>query len=734
MKLVTFDFETHPIAFGAVYPQPVCVIVNSGEESVVITDGDEGGKEGMVQQIAGLLADESLILANHSMAFDLGVLCAANPMYVSQVYQAIIAGRVVCTLIREKMLTLAQTGDLSMGVGDVKVKLLYDLASVMMRRFSIDRSEAKDDESSWRRYFGVLSGVPGAEYPQGALDYLTNDGDDPYRLYLDQEQRRSVLAQEIGCDPLAQQSLRMAQAFSLGMMSAYGVCTDASEHQRIKQWATIESSGPNVDLLIQNGMLVPAQPPREHLKIEGRMVKAQPEKMSTKIIREYILGLHTENPELIPLLYSDPSTRFPDGQISFAKEWLDEVAHLDPVLSQIQHRQAVQKILNTDLPRMTSLDAEGEHTSAVSPVVYVNYDVLKETGRTSSFAGTLYPSFSCQNVHPDVAGVIVPRSGYLFLSIDYQQLELVTLGQTLLNLFGTSMLAKLINEGVDLHAYLGAQIAMRMSLPFQQHCINCRISEAMDVYRAFKGLKDHSDPAAVEIYGQYRKLAKPTGLGYPGGLGAKTMVAYAHHTYGVKIDYDTAALLKQIWFDTFPEMRLYFKHITKDCRDTRNGPRMLDRKGPSGVTELVSMDLYEYTSPLGLFRGGCAFTAAANGIGLQTPAADGASLATISLVRACRDPNGGYPDLLPDSSGVRLMPVLFIHDEFVSEIRDCEEKHLWIPQAQQIMVDAMRVICPDVAVRTDACLMDRWNKKAQPVFDDLGRLSVWKPKKAGSYV
>ena len=83
--------------------------------------------------------------------------------------------------------------------------------------------------------------------------------------------------------------------------------------------------------------------------------------------------------------------------------------------------------------------------------------------------------------------------------------------------------------------------------------------------------------------------------------------------------------------------------------------------------------------------------------------------------------------LSDDTLGPRHRAVMFVHDELIGEVRE-DVAHDCAVRVSQIMVDAMRIITPDVAVKAEPCLMRRWNKRAEPVFNNDGRLIPWEPK------
>ncbi len=98
-------------------------------------------------------------------------------------------------------------------------------------------------------------------------------------------------------------------------------------------------------------------------------------------------------------------------------------------------------------------------------------------------------------------------------------------------------------------------------------------------------------------------------------------------------------------------------------------------------------------------------------------------MAVCTVVRATYEWTQGNTILLDDRHGPRHRACAFIHDEIVGEAReDCA--HEVSHEVARIMVDSMRIVTPDVAVRAEPCLMLRWDKNAKTVYED-GRLVPW---------
>ena len=122
--------------------------------------------------------------------------------------------------------------------------------------------------------------------------------------------------------------------------------------------------------------------------------------------------------------------------------------------------------------------------------------------------------------------------------------------------------------------------------------------------------------------------------------------------------------------------------------------------------------LYQAKNTEGVLRRKCTFNSACN-FPFQSLAALGAKRA---LWAVWRSKYGKYM-------------VNFIHDEILFELpmETAAEDVLVI---EKIMEDAMKKVIPDVRIKAEGCLMDRWDKEAEPVYDLFGNLTVWQPQAA----
>lgn len=711
--LLGWDFETHLMGAQRVAPPVVCL-------SAFYQEGDDPGQEMLygrreddqLSQLLGVifdLTDTDTQRVAHNASFDLAVACAHDPSLMHAAFEMLLDERMHCTIVREKLLCLTQFGSPEFIEDDRgrTLKVDYSIAGLMMYYFGEDRSELKKGDDAWRMNYAELEDIPVDEWPEEAVTYAIGDSVDAVSIWKAQEIRRAQVIHETGVDPFVTLNFRCAADFALHLMTCWGLKVDAEEKQKIEDMIATALAPENLSHLIGSGVLRPGEAPKPYKNGakdkngNPKMTKGKKESINKALLQEIVKEVCEANG--IEVRRTEKTKKFPEGQISTGAEVIDGLYHLSDVLSEYRDRQKLQKLVTTELPRMCMPDG------STAPVVHPSYDILKKTGRTSSFASKAFPSFNCQNVDPRVRNCFVPRDGFLLFSIDYNQMELGTLAQRCLDLFGHSTLAEKINAGYDLHSFLGAQIARHTHDQFSKLAPD----DKDECYELFMQFKKSDDPEEWSFWKHYRTLAKPTGLGYPGGLGPETFVAYAKATYGVIIDLETAELLRDVWKATFDEMPEYFNYINRQCIDERFSEGR-DRR-------------YAYSTPFGMYRPNADYCAAANGLGLQSPSAEGAIWGVIQTVRACFDPTM-RSILGDDSKGPTTRPICFIHDEQLGEVRDDDRVHDRVMEIVRIMVQSMKQVTPDVEARAEAALMRRWDKRAEPVYNEAGRLIPWEPK------
>ena len=196
-----------------------------------------------------------------------------------------------------------------------------------------------------------------------------------------------------------------------------------------------------------------------------------------------------------------------DGSISSKSEDLEPFKHIEFIDNYLEF---------VELEKATSFVK-----NIVSDRIHPRYNCIVNTGRTSC---------SKPNVQqlPRIGGIremFIAKPGHTFLITDYSTLELCTLSQVLLNMYGNSVMADKINNGEDLHKY-------------------------------YAGILFGKSPEKVTK--EERQAAKAANFGFPGGLGTKTFIEFSRG-YGLELTESEASRMKDVWFDAFPEMQDYLR-------------------------------------------------------------------------------------------------------------------------------------------------------------------------------
>lgn len=214
-------------------------------------------------------------------------------------------------------------------------------------------------------------------------------------------------------------------------------------------------------------------------------------------------------------------------------------------------------------------------------VIHPRYNCLLNTGRTSCSK----PNIQQLPRAGEIRSMFVPKTkGNVLVDIDYSSLELSTLAQVTTELYGSSVMADLINVGKDLHTYAASKI--------------------------FKIEED-------KVKKDQRQLAKILNFGLGANMSPDTFVEYAAG-YGVKITPQESKELKEAWLEVFPEMNWYFREPRKHVDVNNSG-------GYMGET-------FSHYTLTGRKRAACTYTAFLN-TGFQGLASDGLKLALYEITK-----------------------------------------------------------------------------------------------------
>jgi hypothetical protein len=678
MNVVAFDTETHLIQPGLLTPKLVCVSVAYGDDGdVALFDRFKG-----TNYMELLLHPEGGIhLVGHNVAYDLGVLVARRPELIPVVFQAYEQGRIWDTKIRQELLDIASGRSVRNGAtfalrNGEWVKAGYSLAGLAGHYLGKDRFAEKTDSDAWRLRYAELEDVPLDQWPVEATHYAKEDAEDTLAIFLKQGGMDGAL-------PTEQEQVRAAWA--LHLISVWGIRTDAAsvdalETVLLKEQARLRKR------VIQAGILVPKRVPEDEAEFHEEVVKR---KKATKKDLQPALDGSTQEIEYedgvpyvvtrttVPMRWSKDSKKLEaythryltrrgkdveltaTGRVSTAKGTLKDSGSF--LLDLVADGGAVDKVIGTYLPALK----EGKERP-----INAKFNVLVNTGRSSCEKPNLQQMPSGRKVG-GTRECFVPREGYVFVSVDYDTLELRALAQVCLVLFGKSEMAGAINADRDLHSQVGATML------------------GMTYEEVEKGKKQKGSKAKTA-----RDAAKAFNFGAPGGLGAASLVTFARTNYGVILTEDQAREMKAQWLKAWPEMHRYFAWINQAV----------------GLGEAV------LRHPItGFVRGDVGYTDGCNHL-FQHLAAQGAKRA---LYRAARE---AYAE--PDSPFFGSRPVVFVHDEIIAEVPEARAATA-SGRLSQIMCEEMAQLIPDVKITASPTLMRYWTKDAVETYDTDGTLVPW---------
>ena len=727
-----FDTETHLIAAGDIMPRLVCASFDIAEEGKLsptssimdtfrawVTGNGDDHMGGLLPQLLAMFQEcyakrARVVIQNAS--FDLCVLMRycqdviagvqkGDPGKAKELYLLIwdtmemsmdseAAGTGVWlhdTILRQKLYYLSTVGMLDFQHKGRDVS--YSLDSLVKTWFDVDISAFKVQSApggrvldgdgnditgtakagaAWRLRYKELDGIPVSQWPPEAAQYAIDDATWARKGFEWQEARRQPRYH----GSMNSEALQVYADTALRLFSATGFRIDQQQVAKVTAYVDAELAKSSVVLEL-NGIVRP----------NGSVCQA--------VLFDRIKAAW-EKKGRYPMLTAT-------GEISASAEVLEELDGVDPVLDLYADRSGMIKIKTGFLPNLTS------------GWVWSNYDVLKETGRTSSYGNSdksrrqpLYPAVNIQQI-PKKDGVrecFLPPVGTVMCSTDYASLELCSVAQVTYTLLGFSIHREKINQGYDLHSYLGSG----MALTLEPVVVNLQIDRDLAYQALVKNRKaqvpdEDQSPEAVRARtlkksaGEWRNFAKPVGLGYPGGLGPATCVVLGKTQYGVSMTEDQSTVFRELWRQTYPEMPMYFQWVNKQT----------DPHFPG-------QDMYCYeTQGFNRFRAACTYCAAANGKAMQSLSADGAKRSVCWLARAMSGavaPDSAF-DLLSDCT-----PLAFIHDENLAALpEDLLTTERALLQAQ-LMVEAMKVHMPDVRISCEPALMRHWTKAAEAVWVD----------------
>ena len=554
-------------------------------------------------------------------------------------------------------------------------KQLYraDLATLVKHYFKVDISEDKKNPDSWRMRYCELDGVPLKDWPKDAIDYAIEDSVWAFKVH--QEHLKLPIMS----------TLSVRADFYLNKMGTFGIEIDKSRVLTLKSEIS-EKLAPKYKKLEEVGLC--------SLQKTGKYKK------NMNVFREYVKE-NVENPEFTA-----------KGTISTSSESIEHYLAVkeDPIFRDYLDIMKYEKVLTAFVSRLEQAD----------PLVRSNYKAVVSSGRTSSSTSKEYASVNIQqmprsvpDVTWDIRNCFVPRKGYKICSIDYAGLELSSTAHQLSELTGRKDMLNTVNKGdspVDMHSMFAYRI---MNLK----------EKTKETYESFVANKKKAP------YKDYRQLAKPINLGFPGGIGYDTMRSLLAREginpklvvlesakfessltwkrskarkegYPVRIRrvgydeyqlvYDELFLLKQELFSLYPDLEYFLSEGHKEYLTGES--KMV--KNEYGEWEREPMYAFE----VGDFkRDWCMYTQVCNGLLMQSPAAIGAKRAMCKIINRF-------------GNSIVVHPLAFIHDEIVFEVLDNDKMYAIIEDISEILIDEMQTILSSVRITVEAEVFDYWKK------------------------
>jgi hypothetical protein len=733
MKIIGWDTETHLIEPGNLTPRFVCLTAYGGEDTLEAftrwLDGRDRGPS-LWTRITGecweVLVTRDLALdffvwalgvadrtVAHNAAFDWGVMCNEFPE-VLPIHAALMEqGKVADTRVREQLWAIA-TDNFKYDRRVGKAEPGFSLSHCVEARLGIklgtksritDTGKVLGNPDAWRLRYSELDGVPADQWPEAAISYAVDDARWAYDVYQHQAQPLDLPAGTVvGSDgTLTNETEQTAAAWVLHLMACHGVYTDAprveSFHKEVEALvASAERAGRKAGFVVINrcktceGTGVQGGRPcrqcegADHdtmlttgaygIRKNGKAIAPAAPKTKTRRSRlqALVTAAYNGDPPMTERPANASATWKP--QVSTSADTLLGSGH--PLLEEYAQGSFAIKLLQTYYPILLR---------GIEVPVTSYPQVLVRSGRTS----WRNPNFQNPPQKGGFRECFIPREGKVFASIDYTALEMCTLAQACLTLFGFSRMAEAINQGRDLHCGFAGQVLRSRGMHLSDDDVERILGKG--VHEGQPAEKDH--PLYAEC-AKARQEAKAGNFGFPGGLGVAAFVKFAKGS-GVNLTFNQAEDLRSAWFERWEEMRPYFDMISDACDTNPDGRFTVKQLGSNRL------------------RGGCSYTSGAN-TWFQGLAADGAKAAMWALYKAC------YVDTDSPLYGVRMWA--FIHDEFLFE-GDEDTAHLWAPAAARIMVAEMKKYTPDVKVGAEPALMRRWLKGAEPVYTPDGKLTLW---------
>lgn len=638
-----------------------------------------GGQEILLREEAldlleTLLADD-VTLVGANIVYDMAVAVANRPRLLIPVFRAFEQLKILSVDVIEKLRKIAC--GLNKFDHRFKRKPRYHLAEMVeeyLGEVMTGKKKDKGGQDPWRLRYKELDGIPLADWPAEAYDYAINDAILTAKVFV--KQQDATYHDAAFKATITDLRRQMMDSWGLYMMRVWGFRTDTLATDMLdKELHEHVDSG--LDFLLSVGIYKEKLTKKKKTGLIERKLSK-----NMKYIEECVTLAYQLKDDVLPM------TEGGKGPVKKPKAKTDVetlTASLDPTLKRLADIMGDKKLMDTYVPILRK--------GAKWPI-NPSYNVMVDSGRTSS-AG---PNIQNQPRKGGVRECFVPAPGYVYVGCDYHTAELRALAQYCLEVLGVSVMAESFKHtekyphGKDLHLVMAASL----------------LHISYDEAEARKKTKEVKEA---------RQLSKVLNFGFPSGLGPQKFIDFAWATYGIKLAetnqeaIHVAKGLKAKWMEAFPEMRLFFAHISAQAGN-----------GDKFTFQCIRSNR---------LRGNVGYNDGCNS-GFQSLTADGAKMAVWAVVKESWT-GWKWDEEIPKGAGLGNSPLLgfrpngFIHDEIIGE----SPLPLYRQHAKrlaEVMKESMCWFVSDVPVEADAHAMRRWWKDAEPVYDDAGELLIWGPE------
>jgi len=638
VNFIGYDTETRPFAPGRCAPTIVCVTTSRGPGHKDIFAGPDAARATRALLEGAALGQHTLVIQN--AAYDVPCILANWPEMAPEVFCALDAGGIRCTKVREALVQVF-TGEIQ---DEKRVREPAKSLVAMAHRYLDKRVAGKAGLDSWRLRYSALEGLRLEMWPAEPKRYAADDAVLHREVFEAQTRHWCSSPTDALYDPRYPQAIRdeVAQvqaAVALALARCRGFRTDP---QAIAS-ARVEREN------VVWGRLVTLAGMGLATLTDGRLRK------NLRLVREHVARVATK--QGVEIVETDT------GLVCIAKQMTRKLD--DEGLRVLSEAMTADSEISKYLDKLEA---------GVDRPICPNYDPLRATGRVSASS----PPLQQLPRNSGIRECIIPREGFVFASADLGRAELTALAQGCIYLFGFSALADEINNGIDpLSAFAAA-------------LLGCTYAEIRT------GIREGS-----EKHKTARGTAKAALYGYPGGLGHRVFAEQALAIYGVRVSAEQSKSLKALWFQKYPEMRLYLQRVN-DLANAGGG-RFVAEQFCSGR---MRGDLEYKNGCNTLFQGAVA------------------DVAKHALYTCTREAYLGTTRSGAPSPLVGSYAPIFMHDEIFLEVPE-ERGHEAALRLQDILVASSKVFIPDVRAEAEPLLSRRWAKRAKPTRGPDGRLVPW---------